>query len=156
MEPSEEKKKPEPITPSPRITIVSNITHQAPGEEAVSVVPRFHRNISSDEQPYQRRKSIGSKPEPLDFGWLKDNAGLVIIQNDEGSFLQRNPTEEEREEVSGRILSLLLVSGDVHHTLAHIRPGEASPPLHVDEVTGELWLTGCADKVKYTITVFPR
>ncbi len=88
-----------------RITVIEHIYHQEFGESPTQVESRYSRDLDNDTQPYTRNLRVGEAWEPLDTGWIAE-AGLLIIQNNEGKFPFCNPTEEEREEAKKKILEV--------------------------------------------------
>lgn len=64
----------------PRLSVVVNVYHQRPDREATSVVGRFSRELTVDEQVYVREKDGTNKYEDLDTGWVK-NPSCIVIEN---------------------------------------------------------------------------
>jgi hypothetical protein len=91
------------LPPKPRMTVVDIFYHQVFGEQPESVESRFERELSSDEQMYQRKKVATEEWQPIDLGWVKE-VGTVFIQNIEGQFHSVNPTVEQKEEIAKRVL----------------------------------------------------
>ena len=90
-----------------RLTVVENVYHQ-PAEgfptTAMGDASRFHRELDSDEQPYERHKVAKDGWEPLDCGWV-DRCGMLLVRNDEGHF-SVNPTAEQVAEVLRRVIEI--------------------------------------------------
>lgn len=91
--------------PKSRITVVEQVYHQVSGDQPHLVESKFSRELESDEQPYERHLKVGEEPELLDCGWVKKASQLLII-NEEGRFLQTQPTEAEREELQLKVLEV--------------------------------------------------
>jgi len=95
-----------PTKPTPRqITVVEGVYHMGVDVPTSGVDNRFSRQVESDEQPYSRRYTIGDNWTNLDFGWI-ERPGMLVISNEEGKFLQRNPTDEEKKDIAGRIVEI--------------------------------------------------
>lgn len=88
-----------------RLTIVETVYHRQYGEEATSVESRFTRELETQEQPYTRRLKVEEDWRSLDVGWIAQ-VGMLIIENTEGKFLHRNPTEAEKAETLKKILEI--------------------------------------------------
>ncbi len=107
-----------------RLTVVESVYFQEFGEQPQSAGSRFSRNLESDEQPYSRKLQATSDWKPLDCGWLAGcPTSSLVISNDEGKHRQSNPTEEEREELAGRVLEIWCSDG-ITRTM-HSPPREA-------------------------------
>jgi hypothetical protein len=65
---------------------------------------RFSRDLSSDEQPYERRTVVGESWTAVDCGWI-DRCGMLMLRNEEGHF-SVNPTPEQRAEVMRRVVEI--------------------------------------------------
>lgn len=63
-----------------RITIVSNIYHQLPGDNPYHLPDNCELEVASEEEPYQRKYKLGDSPVPIDTGWIEE-IGLVHIAN---------------------------------------------------------------------------
>lgn len=158
--PSETSETPKPTELKPRITVLETLYHQGVlGEKPTTVECQFERKLESDEQPYQRRSKVGEDPQPLDVGWIEE-VGEIHIQNEEGRFLQRQPTDEEKVEIAKKILWLGLKAKpnitpiNKFKSLLKIAPGEA---IRLPVLDFKEWLI-CSHSgtTRFTITVFPR
>ena len=95
-----------PSVPKDFLTVVETVYHRPFGQEPKSAEFRFSRELETNEQVYERRLKVGEEWQPLDCGWLGDNVGMLSIHNHEGESLQVNPTDEEQESISKRIVEL--------------------------------------------------
>ena len=141
----------------PRITVVETLYHQGVlGEIPTTVTSQFSRELESDEQPYQRRCKVGEDPQPLDMGWI-EGVGEIHIQNEEGRFLQIQPTPEEQANIAKKKLRLGLdvgIRSRVIRGLFEIAPGEA---IRLPILNHKEWLIySPSGTIRFTITVFPR
>lgn len=140
--------RPPPAVRADRLTVVDNVYfvgRDGPGDQFSS---RFDRELKSGEQVYHRvRQVAGPVWRPLDLGWCADcGVGMILVRNDEGKFAVA-PTEEEREEMSRRVLLV----GDYSHPW-RVLPGESMRglPSFVPSVRSE---TG--GPVQYSVVVVP-
>jgi len=103
-------------TPNPRpeidkFTVVEQVYYQAFNEEPDQITSQFSYSLKTrDEQIYSRRKKVGEEWEPIDLGHLVDNGGEgcsnLIIQNNEGTFNDKAPTEEQTKDALKKILEV--------------------------------------------------
>lgn len=92
-----------------RLTVVEHVYHEsiADGRKPFEWTHRFSRPLATRDQVYERGpQSVGEEWEPLDCGWLADNAGMLMIENREGQNLQYIPSAEEQAEIDSRVLEL--------------------------------------------------
>jgi len=138
--------------PSGVLTIIETVYHRPLGEEATAVETRLSRSLSVDEQVYERRCRVSESLEALDLGWFADHPesiGCIRIANDEGKFLQVNPTDKQREESAAKLL-ILSVDGTAFD---RIIPGDSrriSPPdaklIGIESASGV---------TRFTINIYP-
>ena len=130
--------------------MVEQVYHQISGGQPHLVESRFSRKLESDEQLYERHSKIGEEGGPLDCGWIKE-AGQLIIINHEGQNLQVNPTDEEREELRGKVLQLY--TGDPENCWL-IPPGESmrAYPLNAPN----LRIRSLRGVIRFSLYLFPR
>lgn len=87
----------------PRVIVVEQVTYQG-GEPTLGFSqPPYSRDVQSDEQPYQRVMTIGEEWQLLDFGWIKDNCGMLLVANKRP---QRStyPTPDEARAVEDAVI----------------------------------------------------
>ena len=124
-----------------RLTVRETVYHHPFGHNPQAIETRFSHELENTEQLYERHLQVTEEWQPLDCGWLKDKAGMLIIQNDEGQFLYVNPTDEEREATAKKTVEI----GYGHHkhdfgTIGNhcwlIPPGESmrARPSHVSNL----------------------
>ncbi len=88
-----------------RLTVVSHVYHQ-PADSSPSDTPvQYSQAIESEEEPWRRWFNAREEWQPLQCGWV-EQASLLILCNDEGKWLQRNPTAEERAAVEAKVVEL--------------------------------------------------
>ena len=133
-----------------RLTIIEQLYHQVPEEEAQSYRVTYTRLINSDEQPFSRYITLKENEKiPLDCGWVESPPSLVIIENLAGKNLLQIPTEEEKEEITQQVIHVLF--GESEKGII-IRPGEF---LKMEpEDTDSIYLLS-PKKTKINLTVFP-
>lgn len=138
--------------PKPRLTVVETVYHQIPGESPSEFSCKFSQEIESDEQPYQRKKKIGEKWEPLDLNWLKDDCGMVCICN-EAKVNQRGQTEEEKEAISKQIIQIGFRVNPDYPDL-EVFPGES---VRFRPYAPHFVCLRCqSGKVRYSLFIVPR
>lgn len=99
----------EPIIPQPvakpRVTIVSTVYHQVPGDNGSSSPPaRYSCWLESSEDAYDRTVRVGPEWTPLDLGWVGDFASVLSLTNVTKRPPGRIPTETELAEEEARVL----------------------------------------------------
>jgi hypothetical protein len=73
--------RPAPLPPA-RLTIVGNIYHEPPEDEAGGVELRFTVALASTERRYTRKVTLGPDWAQIDLGWLGPAVGFLVLQND--------------------------------------------------------------------------
>lgn len=139
-----------------RLTVVSRIYHQRVGKDPKSIEPKFTRDLESRGQLYEREMEATEEWQPLECGWVED-AGFLVIVNQEGQNLQVHPTDEEREALAKNVLCLCYNGQAVEDCLMGswlIPPGESFQgfPSRLDE----LYIRSQVGVVEYTIYLIPR
>lgn len=96
---------------SGKIGVVESVYYRYSGAPACDSTSRFVRLITSDEQVYDRKLTIGEQWVKLDTGWLADKVGLLKIENLEGQGLwtRSNPTNEQLEELRQKIIEVGII-----------------------------------------------
>jgi hypothetical protein len=142
------------------LTVIETVCFRPYMDESFVVDSRFSRRLETSEQPYQRLHHKGGAVateqwKQLDFGWLKENTGMISITNDEGTFYEVNPTEEEREDVEKRVIEVGYQSlNDIQDFVWFVPPGEdfRGSPSH----PSRLWIRCQHGEARFTLTVFPK
>lgn len=112
-----------------RLTVVDNTYHQVDGSpEPLGLVHRYSRTIKDGGQAYTRSVKVGGTWQPIDSGWLKGPA-LVILENREGLEYQVNPTHEDRASDKQKVVTVgfILVGFTPSEEIAKgliLQPGE--------------------------------
>lgn|SRR3990167_2004418 len=145
----ESKKSPSPASKA-RLSVVETVYHQVLGEQPTHISSRYCHNLSTNEQPYIRRVTVGSSWEKLDTGWLKDRVSWIHIQNEEGRNPTVNPTEEQRKELES--LSILISLEYV--SFARISPRESL--RFQPSSPSELFIRCESSSARCTITAYPE
>lgn len=135
-----------------RITIVETLYHQIPREEPTEVTCRFSKELHSKEDPYQRRKLIGKEWQPLGFGWLSGNVGMVSLINDAGKERQGIPSEEEKAALALQVIRIRFSKGSCGDLV--VPPGESI--RFRPHTEGFIELCCSAGEVRYRLFVTPR
>lgn len=104
-----------------QMTVVSSVYFQSPEEQPIQTEYRYTRPLASEEQPYARSLKVGPEWVLLDCGWVRE-AALVVLENLEGTRLQKVPTEEERVSIDSRVVEISFSRQDPSPALT-VRPG---------------------------------
>lgn len=145
--------------PKNRITVVESIYHTEFGQNPSMIDARYSRELDSDEQLYQRRLTATEEWSRLDTGWIEE-AGLMVIKNLTGEFLQISPSEEEKEETKKKILELsYLVGANPFDSLSEglnwlIPPKETMKAVPSSVKT--LFIRSQFGEIKYNLYLFPK
>jgi len=93
-----------------RLTANLQMVHETLEDQPAACAPTFSVPLeTSDGQMYQRRMLVDSEGwRRLDVGYV-DKPGYIVIQNTQGTNLQKTPTKEEKEELDKRIVWLRCV-----------------------------------------------
>ncbi len=135
-----------------RITVVETVYHQPYGRNPRAIESKFSRELETTEQLYERHLQVTEEWQSLDCGWLKDNAGMFVIQNDEGHFNSFNPSDAERALVAKKTVEIAYENPNSCRWL--IPPGESmrARPSHACSL-----LIRCqSGNAEITLFVFPR
>lgn len=89
-----------------RMTVVLNIYHQHPGDDASHVANVESRALNTVCEVYSRRITITPEWMPLDLGWIGKEAGTIVIQNIEGKDITEQPSPEQIKETESRVILL--------------------------------------------------
>lgn len=114
-----------------RYTATTNFYYEQAGEEPISIQSVVSEVFATaGEEPYRRKFPVSTEWQEIDYGWLKELVGTVIIQNKnrEANLNPQSPAVEEEAlqaiEVSfdGVTAHMVIPKG---HTIP-IRPVDAS------------------------------
>lgn len=100
-----------------RLVVVEQVHHQERGAQPTSLDTRYAVELSSEEQPYLRRLSVGEELSRMDFGWAREPALLVLRH--ERPARSVHPGAEESAADEARRVEVLV--GD--RAFAVVRPG---------------------------------
>lgn len=114
-----------PVTNS-RLTVVEQLTYQAPGEHPEVCETRVSRLLSSSEQPF--RRTVNLEPDkwtPVPYDWIDPTrCGMLEIMNP-APMRTTIPTEAEKEETAKRIVEVGFLGAGGVATLCSIPPQES-------------------------------
>lgn len=146
--------------PKNRVTIVENIYFQERfgGSSILPVGTPYAYEVESEELPFQRKFKAGPewKSLPGVSDWLDGKAGLIKVENVEGQYLQVNPTDEEKQDISKRIVEIGIKVGDVVYPFAEAHPGRS---FRIEAYSGgevQYMLRARHGVASYWLHVFPR
>ena len=135
-----------------RLSVMGAIYYETEGENPDGVQYVFSRDLDTDEQVFHRNLKATEDWQRLDCGWLP-NPGMLLIINNEGKF-SVNPTAEEQEEASRKVLEICYSSPNPSGYLWLVLPGESmrghpsnAQELHIRCQSGD---------AKFTVHLFPR
>lgn len=152
-----------------RIVAVKTLTHEEPYGKPVSVQSRYARLCDTNEQPWERRFSVGEDWQPLDCGWLEGGCSRLVLANKPGR-RQNLPTKEERDADAARVVELALFAAppeDPNRTMhspprpdpvtapfAAVRPGDC---IDFEPLCLAVLRVRCrAGSAECVLTLFPR
>jgi len=140
--------------PIARTTVVCSFYHQAAGSQPRLFDATWCSPAWEDEEPFQRTLKATAAWKVLAAGCWIENAGIVIIRNDEkpSAHSARNPTTEDREADAGKTLEIS-PDGRTDGGVWIIPPGEHMSGRF--PVVGNLRVRCRSGEVKYTVLVHP-
>lgn len=135
-----------------RLTVVQSIYYQSPGMEPDQRESRYDLKVENDEQPYFRYLTLKPKStEQINTAWIEDPA-IILIDNLTGKFSQTNPSKEELEAFSKRIIEIH--AGEAQFL---IPPRDCQRLVMSSGTLDKLALrNNSEDEIKYSITAYPR
>lgn len=87
------------------LTVRETIYHYRQGRNPTAIEVVFFKKLKTKGQPYPRERTIGEEWEPLaDKSCWIEKPSMVVIENREGIFPTVNPTDEERQTASEKII----------------------------------------------------
>lgn len=131
-----------------RLTVSERVYHRPIGEEASEFVSAYSHELETQEQPYERNCTATEEWQEVDLGWLKDGVSMLVIRNNEGRRLQRNPTDDVKADIAKRVL---LVSPDRSLPWL-VRPKESLRGCP----STRLFIRSQHGPIKYTVFAVPR
>lgn len=144
-----------------RLTVVETVYFQPVEGEGAATETRFSRWLKSrDEQPCMRSyrgKQVATQDWVLLEGLWVEHCGQLVITNDEGKGLLVNPSAEEQELISHRVLEVGLfhpVTPNTPLAFAIIPPGE-SARFYPANLAG-LRLRCREGTARYTVAAYPE
>ena len=125
---------------APRLTVVETVYRQEPGASPALWQTRFSRQLTVEDEPYERRLTLGGAWVPLAQGaWLKSASQLCLanLERGEGKVVEVAVAPEGGEPA---VFALLLPGGpdpeglrlrpaDLSRLVARCRQGEAQVRL---------------------------
>lgn len=92
---------------SPKLIVYSNLHHRDTDSQLKSNTSKFVRILSSKEDVYIRKMTVGEQWIQLDTAWIKpDQIGYLRIRNEGGRVFNVQPTPEQVEEEKLRIVDI--------------------------------------------------
>ena len=144
------------VTPRPplrgRMTVVDKVYHQPMKGEAYCCECTFERWLDDDESVYSRKIRASEGWKQIHLGWFSDDGkpvGMLVIRNDEGKYLQRIPSEEEKVSLSEKVLEV----GTHDSPLFLVSPGES---LRAVPSGQNLFVRCLGGECSFTVFAFPK
>lgn len=142
------------MTQHDRITVVDKFYFEPAGGKSRLFETKFWHDLKSIEQLWER-SCIGNETwKQLDLGWLNGQpVGMIVIENNEGKFYDKNPTPEERLAVAARVLHLAILGENEV-------PTDATPWLSIwpgggfkgkPSPSARLWVRSPSGSLRYTV-----
>jgi hypothetical protein len=135
------------------VVTIETVYHQIAGEQPMSVEVRSRRTLNTDEQPYQRKLTVGPEWQKLDTGWIV-NPSVLVVSNEEGTRIFTNPTEDQRTELAAKEVRVGIKMGGSVVAISRIPPGESVRNIPVE--AGNLWIRCCHGSARVIVTAFPE
>lgn len=132
-----------------RMTIVLNIYHQHPGEDANHVSNVESRLLNNACEIYSRRIEVMPEWKTIDLGWVGNMAGMIVIQNIEDKDLTKLPSPEEKELIQSK--TILLSYDRVKSFEIKVGSCHYCTPTHLED----LFISCPTGKALARITVIP-
>lgn len=136
-----------------RVTAQLNVVFEPFREEAVQFQAAYASLLDcKSAEAYTRRLQVGAEWEELDLGWCKNSAGLIIIDNKTGKYLERKPSPEEIEAQKNSVVEISWRGDDVSDVI--ISPGRflIVEPAQVETVR----IKARQETVRITLAVIPK
>lgn len=137
--------------PTDRITIIDAIHYEQEDEQPVSFERTLCLKTLTTDQPLSRRLKATNEWTSLDAGWI-EAPGMIRITNDEGLWLESQPTEAELAEMASR--KLLLRFGQ-DSAVVTIHPQDFVR-FCVEDLSKIEIMTPSDVRVRFTLTVFTK
>lgn len=120
----------------------------------------YSAKCDMNEAPYERNLRVTEEWQQLDQGWFKDYPGKepeeMLLINEEGSLLQRIPTEGERAEIASRIVEVGIGNRDQLAVcpIARIKPGRSL--RYSPQEIGRVWLRCRKGVARVSLILIPE
>lgn len=122
----------------------------------------YSAKCDMNEAPYERNLRVTEEWQQLDQGWFKDYPGKepeeMLLINEEGSLLQRIPTEEEKVEIASRIVEvgvkIVVTEGVGIVDVARIKPGRSL--RYSPQEIGRVWLRCRKGVARVSLVLIPE
>lgn len=136
-----------------RVTVLDKVYHQVHGSNPEAIECKFSCDLETTEQLYKRHLQVTEEWQSLDCGWLKDKVGMLVIHNSEGRFLTVNPTTEQQNAVSKKVVEVAY-SSRVDQGCWLVPPGQSMRgcPSRADD----LMLRSQSGNIEITLYLLPK
>lgn len=129
------------VTRPARVSRISYVYFQKPGQDAKTTVLRSSKSLATLEDAFTREFSVNEEWKPLELAWLADNLGFLIVRNLGLPRQQGVPTMERVEAEAAAVLEIGLLVGEDSKTRTMFSPKAIVVPLTSLPPMGSLeWL----------------
>lgn len=137
-----------------RLTAQVNIYHEHWGEQPVAAHCSTQRFLDTQEQPFQRRITVGPEWVPLSRAWgtMLESVGVILLENRAGRSLMVTPTDEEWEVIQDSVIQVA-IQKEAHFPFARIVAGAF---LLLEPEEPELLHVRCPHPTPLLVWAFPR
>lgn len=136
-----------------RLTFQEVAYHFLPGQVPVALpAARLNKPLSSDEQTWVRRLTVGELWQRVDFGWV-ERCAFLRVANDEGRDLAKL-AGEARDSVLARVVELGWGPEGAQQVQDAVPPGESVRRLPPDPKA--LWLRCRRGRAAVTVVAVPE
>lgn len=142
-----------------RLVVVEMVYHQMPDGQPIDVAIRHSQLLESNEQPFQRRFTVGTEWTRLPLGWFKNDDGIVlpcsmlVIENRGMDLPQGQLTEAQKNESESRVLEHGLFINGWYEITDAVLSGKSIRTCPTELL--KIWLRCIKGTTNVTVTIFP-
>lgn len=143
-----------------RLGVNQTLYYQKMNGEQKAYTSKYTAVCRMEEAPYERNLRVTEEWQQLDSGWFREYPGKepeeMLLVNEEGSLLQRIPTEEEKASIASRIVEVGAVAGETGIVLpvAKIKPGRSL--RYSPQEVGRVWLRCRKGVARVSLVLIPE
>lgn len=143
-----------------RFGLNQTLYYQSAGGEQKAYSSIYSGRCELEEKPYERNLRVTEEWQQLDVGWFKDYPDKqpeeMLLINEEGSLLQRIPTEEEKASIASRVVEVGAVAGETGIILpvAKVKPGRSL--RYSPQEVRRVWLRCRSGVARVSLVLIPE